>query len=306
MIKRNIFDLIGNTDILYLESLSKEYNNNIYVKIEHTNPFGSIKDRVAYKIITDGITSGKINKDTIVIEATSGNTGIGIAGICLKLGLKALIVMPDNASLERIKLIEAYNAKVCLTENYKGMQGAIDKVNELVKDMDNYFICSQFNNKSNTETHYLTTAEEIHKDLPSLFAIVSSIGTGGTISGIGKYYKERGLKTLIVGVEPKESAVINGKTKGTHGIDGIGAGFIPKILNLEVIDEVVEVSTEDAMKSLRELLHKEAFFSGISTAAAFMAVKQLINQINCKNENILFISPDSGIKYLSKMVVKNE
>lgn len=303
MIKNNILEMIGSTNLLYLPEISKKYKNNIYVKVEGTNPFGSIKDRVALKMINDGIERGLINDNTVIIEATSGNTGIGLAGVCLYKHLKLIIVMPNNASIERIKIMKAYKAEVILTPKEEGMQGAINKVNELIAKLDNYFIPSQFENESNPLAHYQTTAKEIDEDLFPIYAICAGIGTGGTISGIGKYFKEKNRKTLIIGVEPEESAVINGKKKGSHGIDGIGAGFIPKTLDLSVIDEVLMIPTDEAKKNCDELLCKEAFFIGFSTGAAFEAVKRIITRSNIKNENIVFLSPDFGTKYLSKMDV---
>lgn len=303
MIKENILETIGKTDLIHLKRISEIYNNNIYIKFEGANPFGSIKDRVALKMIEEAEKQHLINKGTTIIEATSGNTGIGLAGICLYKGLKLIIVMPESASIERIKIMKAYKAEVILTPKERGMQGSIDKVNELIKEIDNYFIPSQFENENNVLVHYETTAKEIDEDLDNIYAICAGIGTGGTITGIGKYFKEKKKKTLIIGVEPKESSVINKGEKGAHGIEGIGAGFIPKILNLNVVDEVHMVSTGDAKKNCDELLRNEAFFIGFSTGAAFGAAKQLISSTKCKNENIVILSPDSGIKYLSKMDV---
>ena len=303
MIKENILEMIGKTDLIHLKRISEIYNNNIYIKFEGDNPFGSIKDRVALKMIEVAEEKKLINKNTTIIEATSGNTGIGLAGVCLYKGLKLIIVMPESASVERIKIMKAYKAIVILTPKEKGMQGSIDKVNELIKQMNNYFIPSQFENENNVLAHYETTAKEIDEDLDNIYAICAGIGTGGTITGIGKYFKEKKKKTLIIGAEPKESPVINKGEKGLHGIEGIGAGFIPKILDLSVIDKVYMVSTNDAKKNCDELLRNEAFFIGFSTGAAFDAAKQLISSSKCKNENIVILSPDSGIKYLSKMDV---
>ncbi len=306
MIKNNIIEMIGKTDLLYLERVSKKLNNNIYVKVEGNNPFGSIKDRIALKMIEEGIANKTINENTIVIEATSGNTGIGLAGVCLYKRLKLIIVMPENVSEERIKILKAYKAKIILTDKNKGMQGAIEKVSEIASKIENHFIPNQFENKMNPLTHYETTAKELDEDLKNIYAICCGIGTGGTITGIGKYFKERKQKTLIIGVEPAESAVINGHKKGLHGIEGIGAGFIPQTLNLSFVDKVFPVSTENAKKTCEELITEEAFFSGISSCAAFYGVRELINRTKCKNENIAFLAPDSGIKYLSRIGEKNE
>lgn len=300
MIYNNILEMIGNTPLLYLPNISKKYNNNIYVKVEGVNPFGSIKDRPSLNMIEKLILENKINKDTLVIEATSGNTGIGLSGVCKSKGLKCTIVMPENASVERVKILKAYNANVVLTPKELGMSGAIDYANNLCAQNPNSVIVNQFENENNLYAH-IKTAEEINDDLKSIYAIISTIGTGGTITGIGKFYKEKNIKTKIIGVEPKESNVITGGKKGSHSIDGIGAGFIPKILNLDYIDEVLTVESAKVSENLNELVDEEAFFSGFSTSAAFCAVKQLITNHNIKGENIVFISPDFGTKYLSKL-----
>lgn len=306
MIKKNIIEMIGNTDLLYLERISKKLNNNIYVKVEGNNPFGSIKDRIAIKMIEEAIRNKQINQNATIIEATSGNTGIGLAGVCLYKGLKLITVMPENVSAERIKLLKAYHAKVVLTDKNKGMKGALEKVKEIVSTLDDYYIPSQFTNKINPLTHYETTAKEIANDLKNIYAICAGIGSGGTITGIGRFFKETSPQTLIIGVEPAENAVINHQTKGEHGIEGIGTGFIPQTLNLSFVDKVFPVSTENAKKACEELITEEAFFSGISSGAAFYGVRQLISCADCKNENIAFLAPDAGIKYLSKIGEENE
>lgn len=301
MIRKSVFELIGNTDLILMQNLSKKYNNEIYVKYEGSNLFGSIKDRVALRIIEEAIKSKRINKDTTIIEATSGNTGIGLAGICLYYGLKLIIVMPENASIERIKLMKVYKANVVLTDAKKGMEGAISKMRELTKCLDNFYIPSQFENQENVNAHYFTTAKEIENDLNDVDIIVAGIGTGGTITGIGKYFKEKKPDIKIIGVEPFESSVINGNKKGSHGIDGIGAGFVPSIIDLDVIDEVLMVKTDDAVMFQDRLVCEELIFLGISSCASFCGAIKYIENNNIKGKKIVIISPDSGIKYLSKV-----
>ena len=304
MIKNNILECIGKTNLIYLERLSKKYNNNIYMKDESTNPFGSIKDRAAFYMIKKAMEDGLINKDTLIIEATSGNTGIGLCGVCAYYKLKCVIVMPENASIERVKIMRAYNADVRLTKANLGMQGSIELANKIKLENPNSYMACQFENENNYMAHYYSTSREIEEDLKSINKkadyIFSSIGTGGTISGIGKYFKECKSNTKIIGIEPKESAVLNGFEKGTHSIDGIGAGFIPKIYKDEFVDKVVMVSSEEAFDGTLELMNEEALFTGISTGASFKGLVSYIEENNINNKELVFISPDSGIKYLSK------
>ena len=239
MIKKNILESIGNTNLIYLERISKAYNNEIYMKDESTNPFGSIKDRASKLMIERAMTDGIINKETVIVEATSGNTGIGLAGVCCYYGLKLIIVMPNNASIERIKIMKAYNAEVILTPAELGMEGSIEKANEIMNKNKNSYMPSQFTNENNYLAHYYTTAKEIDDDL-DVNIIFCGIGTSGTITGIGKYFKEKNKYIEIIGIEPFESAVINGNPKGSHGIEGIGAGFIPDLYNDEYIDKVIK------------------------------------------------------------------
>lgn len=292
MIKDSVLDLVGETPIVYLKKLSEKYHNNIYVKLEGGNPFGSIKDRIAKKIISSAFKDGLINQSTTIIEATSGNTGIGLAGVCLYYNLPLIIIMPNNVSNERILLLKAYHAKVILTDKKYGMKGCLDKLKEMTSTINNYFIPSQFENMNNPLTHYEITGKEITNCLSEIDGIVMGIGTGGTISGIGKYFKEKSPTTLIIGVLPKENNVI----------DGIGPGFIPSTLNLKVVDNIYNISRESSKQGCEELLTSEALFCGFSTGAAFIGVKKLIEEKNLVNRNILFISPDYGIKYLSKWI----
>ncbi len=297
MIYNNVLEMIGNTKLLKLNRLSKKYENNIYAKLESTNPFGSVKDRIAYNMITKALESNLIDKDTTVIEPTSGNTGIAIAAICLYYNIKCIIVMPENMTKERISIIEAYNAKVVLTDKSLGMSGAIAKAIELSSDVK-CFIPSQFENENNPNMHYNTTAKEIYNELNFEY-FFSGIGTGGTISGCGKYFKEQNDNIKVIGIEPKESAVLNNFPKGPHKIQGIGAGFKPNTLSLEYVDEVLMVSSEEAFETMREVNNEEVVFVGISSGAALSGVIQYIKKYNLKGKDIVVIFPDSLIKYLS-------
>lgn len=283
-----ILDKVGNTPVKLLEE-------GIYVKLESFNPSGSIKDRAAAQMIIDLLEENKISKDTPLVEATSGNTGIGLAYICNELGMSLTICMPSNMSKERIDLIKKYNANILLTDSSLGMPGAIAKAKELEKE--GYYYIDQFNNKSNVKAHYLHTSREIEKEFgDTLDYIVAGVGTGGTISGIGKYYKQKGYKAKIIAVEPLESAVLNGKPKGSHKIQGIGAGFIPPLFNKEVVDEIIDISSEEAIQTVHDL-NKIGFFLGISSGAAISAARK-IKQKDPKAK-ILAISPDGGEKYIS-------
>ena len=299
MIYQNVLELIGNTKMIKLNRISSILNNNIYAKLEGSNPFGSIKDRTALYLINNGIKDGLINKDTIIIESTSGNTGISLAGICLYYNLKCIIVMPENMSIERIKIIESLKGKVILTDKYLGIEGCINKVLELKNEYNNVFIPSQFENINNVVAHYETTGKEIYDEINDIDILISGIGTGGTISGCGKYLKEKSNHIKIIGVEPFESAVINNKLKGSHLIQGIGAGFIPDILLFEYIDEVIMVKSSDAIESMKQLNNIEGIFVGISSGACYQGLKDYIKKYNLKNKNIVIICPDSFLKYMS-------
>lgn len=302
MLYNELDKMIGNTKLLHLNKLSEKYNNNIYVKLEGDNPFGSIKDRVAYQIITKGIEEGKIDKETVVIEATSGNTGIALAGICKILGIKFIVIMPENMSLERINLMKIYGADVILTTKEEGMNGSINKALEIQKNYEKNnvktYMPDQFNNPNNYLAHYHTTAKELDKDLENIDYIFSGIGTGGTIVGIGKYFKEKHSKVKIIGYEPKESPFLTEGKKGVHGIQGIGAGFKPNIYDEKYVDEILQIETNAAYKGCFELL-EEGLFLGISSGGAFECVKKYLRENNITNKNIIFISPDNGMKYMS-------
>ena len=286
----SISELIGSTPLLKLD-------NNIYAKLECFNPAGSIKDRAALYMIEDAEKSGRIKPCDTLIEPTSGNTGIGLAMVGISKGYNVIITMPDTMSAERIKLMEAYGARVILTDGSKGMAGAIEKAEELAKEQGG-LVVGQFTNPANAKAHYETTGPEIFEDTDGAVDIlVSAIGTGGTISGIGKYLKEQKNSVRIVGVEPSSSPFLTKGEKGSHKIQGIGAGFKPEILDLSVVDEIITVSDKDAYESGRQLAKEKGVLVGISSGAAYSAAKKLAKEN--PDKTIVVIFPDSGSRYLS-------
>ncbi len=292
--------LVGNTPLVSLNKIKEELGlkSNIFAKLEGFNPAGSAKDRIANFIISSLEAEGKINKDTVFIEATSGNTGIGIAFICASKGYKAIIVMPDNMSKERISAITAYGAQVILTPAEKGMKGAIEKAEELKSDNPSAIIVDQFNNPLNPLAHYYSTGPEVLLDTKGNIDIfVAGIGTGGTITGTGKYLKEQQNDIKIVGVEPLSSPLLTKGQAGAHKIQGIGANFIPSILDLTVIDKIIAVSDEDAYKTTKLLADKEGILAGISSGASLFAAIELAKQE--ENKNIVVLLADSGNRYFS-------
>lgn len=296
----SITQLIGHTPLLYLKNYSKkhEIEAKLIAKIEAFNPAGSIKDRVAYNMIKKAEENNLINKDTVIIEPTSGNTGIGLASICAAKGYKIILTMPESMSIERRNLLKAYGAKIVLTKKELGMSGAIDKAKELLELYPNSFMPSQFDNKANPEIHYLTTAKEIYDDLEGNIALlVAGIGTGGTISGIGKYLKEKDPKIKIIGVEPEGSPILTQNKKGPHKIQGIGAGFVPANLDTSIYDEIITVKDEDALHTGNEIAKTEGILVGISSGAALFAARKIANEY--PNQNIVVIFPDTGERYLS-------
>ena len=298
----SVYELIGKTPLLRLNNIEKELNLSavLIAKLEQFNPTCSAKDRIAKKMIEDAEKSGEIAPDTVIIEPTSGNTGIGLASIAAAKGYKAISVMPDTMSTERRKLMTAFGAELVLTEGKKGMTGAIEKANELSKNYKNSFIPSQFDNLSNPQAHYTTTGPEIWEDTDGAIDIfVAGIGTGGTISGVGKYLKEQNQKIKIVGVEPASSPVLSGGKAGPHGLQGIGAGFIPKTLDTEIIDEIITITENEAFDSCRLLGKKQGFISGISSGAALAAAIKIATRKENTNKNIVVLLPDIGDRYLS-------
>ena len=301
-IYKSIDELIGATPILRLNNIENEFglNAGILAKLEFFNPTGSAKDRIAKAMILNAKNEGKITPNTVIIEPTSGNTGIGLASVAAAHGYKAIIVMPDTMSAERIKLMRAYGAEVVLTDGKKGMAGAIEKAEELARKYPDSFIPSQFDNPTNPKAHYDTTGPEIFRDTDGKIDIfIAGIGTGGTISGVGKYLKEQNKNIQIIGVEPKNSAVLSGKKAGPHGLQGIGAGFIPKTLDTAIYDEIITVAEDDAYNICRILGKKEGFLAGISSGAALYAAIEIAKRDENKGKTIVVLLPDTGDRYLS-------
>ena len=298
----NILDTIGNTPLVRLHHIEEEYklDAKLFAKVEYFNPGGSIKDRPAMMMIKDAFESKRINKETKIIEPTSGNTGIGLALICSYLKLDLTIIMPDTMSKERQLLIRAYGAHLILTEGKLGMKGAIAKANELAKQYPNSFIPSQFDNPSNVKAHYLTTAKEIAKDLDNKVDIfVAGVGTGGTLTGCASYFRDNKINTTIVAVEPSGSPVLSKNQAGPHKIQGIGAGFVPLNLDTKLIDEIIDIDNEEAFDTTNMVAKLEGLLVGISSGAALNAAIKVAKRSENKNKNIVVIFPDTGSRYLS-------
>jgi len=293
---------VGNTPMLLLNNSKNKYGfgGNVFAKLEYFNPAGSVKDRVALNMIETAEQNGTLKSGGTVIEPTSGNTGIGIAAICAAKGYNAILVMPETMSVERRKLIASYGAKVVLTDGKKGMNGSIEKAEELNREIENSIIAGQFYNPANPEAHYKTTAPEIWGDLNGrVDAVVCGIGSGGTITGIGRYLKEKNSDIKIIGVEPLSSPFITTGKSGAHKIQGIGAGFIPENYDASVCDEVITVADNDAISYAQQLSANEGLSVGISSGAAFCAAIQVANREEMRGKNIVVILPDGGSRYLS-------
>ena len=298
----NILDTIGNTPLVRLHHIEEEYklDAKLFAKVEYFNPGGSIKDRPAMMMIKDAFESKRINKETKIIEPTSGNTGIGLALICSYLKLDLTIIMPDTMSKERQLLIKAYGANLILTEGKLGMKGAIAKANELAKQYPNSFIPSQFDNPSNVKAHYLTTAKEIAKDLDNKVDIfVAGVGTGGTLTGCASFFRDNKINTTIVAVEPSGSPVLSKNQSGPHKIQGIGAGFVPLNLDTKLIDEIIDIDNEEAFDTTNMVAKLEGLLVGISSGAALNAAIKVAKRSENKNKNIVVVFPDTGSRYLS-------
>ncbi len=301
-IYNSITELIGKTPLVRVNNYIKDNNleANILVKIESFNPGGSVKDRIALAMIEDLEKSGKINKDTVIVEPTSGNTGIGLALVAAARGYKTIITMPDTMSIERRMLSAAYGAEIILTEGAKGMGGAIEKTNEIVNSTPNAFTPAQFENPANPKAHYENTGVEIWNDTDGNVDIfVAGVGTGGTISGVGKYLKEKNSNIKIIAVEPIDSPVLSKGEKGPHKIQGIGAGFVPNTLNTSIYDEIITISTDEAFEGARALTRLEGIFVGISSGAAISAATTIAKRPENKGKNIVVVLPDIGERYLS-------
>ena len=302
MLFKNASELIGNTPLVELTNIEKQYSlkAKLYAKVEYFNPTGSVKDRIALSMINDAFNKGLINENSVLIEPTSGNTGIGIAALCAMKNIKCILVMPESMSIERRKLLSIYGAKLVLTEAKEGMGGSIKKAKELEKTIPNAVILGQFDNEANPRIHYLTTGKEIYNDLNGKVDLfIAGIGTGGTISGTGKYLKEKIKDVKIIGVEPLSSPVISQNKKGSHKIQGIGAGFIPSTLDLSIIDKVETCSDEDAFAFARIVPSIEGMLVGISSGASLKVAIDYAKKEENANKNIVVLFPDSGDRYLS-------
>ena len=301
-IAKQLTELIGNTPLLELSNY--EVKNNLeaklIAKVEYFNPLGSVKDRVASAMIEEGIKQGKINKDTVIIEPTSGNTGIGLAFVTAVKGLRLILTMPETMSVERRRIVSALGAEVVLTPGSDGMKGAITKAEELVKEYGNAIIPQQFENEANPAIHYETTGVEIYEDTDGKVDIfVAGVGTGGTVTGTGKALKERNPNVKVVAVEPASSPVLSGGKPGPHKIQGIGAGFVPKVLDLDIVDEIIKVENDNAFEAARAVAKSDGLLVGISSGAAIYATTQLAKRPENKGKNIVVLLPDTGERYLS-------
>ena len=308
-IHKSVSELIGNTPLVELSNFEKNHNLEVTIlgKVELFNPAGSVKDRIAKAMIDEAVKAGKVNDDTVLIEPTSGNTGIGLAAIAAARGNRLIITMPETMSIERRNLMKAYGAEVVLTDGSKGMKGAIAKAQELAGEISNSFIPSQFTNPANPAIHEATTGPEIWRDTEGKVDIlVAGVGTGGTVTGTGRYLKSQNPDVKVVAVEPAGSPVLSEGHAGAHKIQGIGAGFIPDTLDTSVYDEVIAVADEDAFETGRELARKEGLLVGISSGAAVWAAGQLAQRPENKGKTIVAILPDTGERYLSTAMFKFE
>ncbi|TYQ15185.1 UNVERIFIED_CONTAM: cysteine synthase A [Acetivibrio alkalicellulosi] len=304
-IAKNLTDLIGNTPLLEFSNYNKinGIESRLIAKLEYFNPAGSVKDRIGYAMIKDAEEKGLINKDTVIIEPTSGNTGIALAFVSAAKEYKLILTMPDTMSIERRNLLKALGAELVLTPGSEGMKGAIKKAEELAKETKNSFVPQQFNNGANPKIHRETTAEEIWRDTDGQIDIfIAGVGTGGTITGVGEALKQKKPSVKIIAVEPNDSPVISGGNPGPHKIQGIGAGFIPEILNKDVIDEVFKVKNEEAFDTSRKLSKAEGLLVGISSGAAAYAATQVAKRPENKGKTIVVLLPDTGERYLSTVL----
>ena len=301
-IYKSALDLVGNTPILEVTHFEKDNNleATVLVKLEYFNPAGSVKDRIAKAIIEDAEKTGKLKPDSVIIEPTSGNTGIGLASVAAAKGYRLIITMPETMSVERRNLMKAYGAELVLTDGAKGMKGAIAKANELAEEIPNSFIAGQFTNPVNPATHKATTGPEIWNDTEGKVDIfIAGVGTGGTLSGVGEYLKSKNPDVKIVAVEPATSPVLSKGTAGPHKIQGIGAGFVPDTLNTKIYDEIITVENEDAFATGKAFPKQEGVLVGISSGAALWAAKELAKRPENKGKTIVALLPDTGDRYLS-------
>lgn len=298
-------DLIGNTPLVRLNGYQKEkkLDAELLAKLEYFNPAGSVKDRVALYMLLDAQEKGLLKRDSVIIEPTSGNTGIGLAAVAAEKGIRTIIVMPDTMSIERRNILKAYGAELVLTDGKLGMKGAIAKANKLAEEIPHSFIPGQFTNDANPLAHYKTTGPEIWKDTDGdVDILVAGVGTGGTLSGAGRYLKEQNPDIQVIAVEPKDSPVLSEGRAGSHKLQGIGAGFVPRTLDIDIYDEVIPVTTQQAYDAARLLAKEDAILAGISSGAALYAAEVLAKRPENRGKRIVIIIPDSGEKYLSEPV----
>ena len=307
-VKNSFLDLVGNTPLVRVNNLIKkdELKADVLAKLEYFNPAGSVKDRIAKEIIQDALEKGLINENTTLIEPTSGNTGIGLSAVATALNLKIIITMPETMSVERRNLMKAYGAELVLTPGSEGMKGAIAKAKELASQIENSFIPGQFENPANPTAHYKTTGPEIYEQTEGKVDIfVAGVGTGGTISGIGKYLKEKNPEVKVVAVEPASSPVLSTGKGGAHKIQGIGAGFVPETLDTKIYDEIITVENEDAFATGKEMAKTEGILVGISSGAALYAAKELAKREENAGKTIVVLLPDGGDRYLSTPLIQD-
>ena len=304
MLYENLLDLIGNTPIVKINNIfDTDSHADVYLKLENFNPGGSVKDRAALGIIEKAEKEGKLKPGSTIIEPTSGNMGISLAFIGSLKGYKTIIVMPDTMSIERRNILKALNAELILTDGARGMKGAIEKAESLASKNKNYFMPEQFSNPANVEAHYETTGEEILRDLPDVDVFIAGVGSGGTLSGVGRRLKEHSLDIQVVAVEPLTSAVISGEKPGKHQIQGLGAGFIPDTLDMKVIDRIIPVSDNKAFEFVKLIARKCGLFLGVSTGANVAAAYEIAKNME-KGKKVLTIASDTGEKYLSLNIYK--
>ena len=307
-VKNSFLDLVGNTPLVRVNNLIKkdELKADVLAKLEYFNPAGSVKDRIAKEMILDALEKGLINENTTLIEPTSGNTGIGLSAVATALNLKIIITIPETMSVERRNLMKAYGAELVLTPGGEGMKGAIAKAKELASQIENSFIPGQFENPANPTAHYKTTGPEIYEQTEGKVDIfVAGVGTGGTISGIGKYLKEKNPEVKVVAVEPASSPVLSTGKGGAHKIQGIGAGFVPETLDTKIYDEIITVENEDAFATGKEMAKTEGILVGISSGAALYAAKELAKREENAGKTIVVLLPDGGDRYLSTPLIQD-
>lgn len=304
-VANNIFELIGQTPVVRLNKLPEEGSAEVWVKLEYFNPGGSVKDRIGLSMIEAAEKAGKLKEGSVIVEPTSGNTGVGLAMVAAAKGYKLILVMPETMSVERRSLFKIFGADFVLTPGHEGMKGAVKRAQELVAENPNYFMPQQFENPANPEAHRKTTALEILEQMGDLDAFVAGVGSGGTLTGVGEVLKEKNPAVQVIAVEPDASPVLSGGTPAPHKIQGIGAGFVPAVLNQKVYNEVIRVTNDDAFKTARRLAAEEGILAGISSGAAVFAALQVAKRLG-RGKKVLVVAPDTGERYISSELYKFE